>query len=328
MPTVGLGGNEERPLPKSKLDPGEAACTVSLYTWHRTCNCAGAMHIDMAEPSPHRDHSAAENSAIREALLRVWRAPILNPLFRTVSTYVPTSLQRRLADERARVRNAELKQQLAARPRLVPEREFRSLVSRALCTLAERHGRESLGDYFEFGVYNGTSLTCMYRELADLDLSHVRLFGFDSFEGFPADAAAEDEGRWQPGRCCSPFDFTVAALREEGVDLSRVTLVPGWFSDTLCAETRRAHRIQKASVIMVDCDLYSSTKAVLEFCEPLIADEAVVIFDEWTISRFPDKILGEKKAFLEFLEQRQCFSAVPFGQYAPRSQAFLINRIG
>jgi O-methyltransferase len=284
------------------------------------------MSTDIAESDPLQSPEGDANAAIRGALLRVWRAPILNPILRTVSAYVPSPLQRRLVEERARVRAAELKRQLALRPRLVPEPEFRALVSRALCTLAERHGRESLGDYLEFGVYNGTSLTCMYREVAELGLSQVRLFGFDSFEGFPPDSAAEDNGRWEPGRCCSPLDFTLAALRNESVDLDRVTLVPGWFSNTLTEATRRAHQIAKASVIMVDCDLYSSTKTALEFCEPLIAEEAIVIFDEWTITRFPDKTLGEKKAFLEFLDQRGCFTAVPFGQYAPRSQAFLVSR--
>jgi hypothetical protein len=285
------------------------------------------MNSGIAEGSFMAKDLADESaSTVREALLRLWRTPFLNPLWRTVTAYVPTSLQKRLADERARVRRLELRRQLAGRPRLVPERELRTLVARALRTLIERHGAGSLGDYLEFGVYNGTSLTGVYREVVAQNLPHVRLFGFDSFQGFPPNAAAEDEGRWQPGRCCSPLDFTVAALEAEGVDLSRVKLVPGWFCDTLNATTRREHQITKASVIMVDCDLYSSTKEALEFCAPLIVDEAVLIFDEWTITRSPDKVLGEKKAFLEFLEEHRHFSAVPFGQYVKRSQAFLVSR--
>jgi O-methyltransferase len=268
------------------------------------------------------------NPAFHRLLLRLWRTPILNPMFRTVARYAPRSVRQRIAQAKAQVHHVELRHRVMNRPRLVPEPQLRGLLSRALRALMDRHGRESLGDYLEFGVYNGTSLTCMYRELVALDLPRVRLFGFDSFKGFPPSAAHEDEGRWQPGRCHSPLDFTTAVLEAEGVDPSRLTLVPGWFSDTLKNATSRRHQITKASVVMVDCDLYSSTKEALEFCAPLITDEAVVIFDEWRVSRFPDKTLGEKKAFLEFLEERRCFSAVPFGQYAERSQAFLVARKG
>jgi O-methyltransferase len=162
--------------------------------------------------------------------------------------------------------------------------------------------------------------------LLALDLDHVRLFGFDSFDGFPASACDEDEGRWQPGRCHSPLAFTTAVLKAERVDLRRVTLVPGWFADTLNNATAQSHQIKKASVIMIDCDLHSSTKTALDFCGPLIKDEALILFDEWRVTRFPNAMMGEKKAFREFLEEWECFSAVPFGQYAERSQAFIVSR--
>lgn len=241
-------------------------------------------------------------------------------------TYAPPSIRKRVEEERALVQRLEARDRIATRPRLVPEQDLRDLLSRGLRTLAKRHGREGLGDYLEFGVYNGTSLTCMYRELVGFEVPHVRLFGFDSFQGFPPNAAHEDEGRWQPGRCHATLEFTTDVLRAEGVDLGRVMLVPGWFSDTLNAATIERHRITKASVIMIDCDLYSSTKEALNFCAPLIAEEALVLFDEWTITRLPASTMGEKKAFQEFLEEQRCFTAVPFGQYAQRSQAFLVSR--
>ena len=49
-----------------------------------------------------------------------------------------------------------------------------------------------------------------------------------------------------------------------------MTLVAGWFDDTLNEATIQKHRITKASVIMIDCDLYSSTKAALDFCARFI----------------------------------------------------------
>jgi O-methyltransferase len=263
---------------------------------------------------------------VRAMALRFWRTPGVNHVLRTSVRYAPAPVRQWIEAERALVHARERRNQVLHRARLVPEHDLRGLLRRGLRELTARHGRHGLGDYLEFGVYNGTSLTCMYRELVALNLHHVRLFGFDSFEGFPPSAAHEDEGRWQPGKCHATIGFTTSVLQAERVDLARVTLVPGWFADTLNDATAQSHQITKASVVMIDCDLYSSTKEALDFCAPLIKDEALIIFDEWNDTRFPNKDMGEKKAFYEFMKEWACFSAVPFGQYAERSQAFLVSR--
>ena len=265
-------------------------------------------------------------SRLERSLLRLWRTPGLNRLLRGTIDLLPGGMRHRVSRARARVQGVELGQQIRSRPRLVPEEDLRALLSRGLRTLMERHGRDGIGAYLEFGVYNGTSLICMYRELAALGLDHVRLFGFDSFEGFPPQAAVEDGGRWRPGRCRSDLAFTTAVLQHEGVDLSRATLVPGWFSDTLTPATARDLGITKASVIMIDCDLYSSTQEALDFCAPLIQDEALVLFDEWHARGLAGRNMGERRAFTEFLSRHRSFTATPFGQYARRTETFLVSR--
>ena len=44
-------------------------------------------------------------------------------------------------------------------------------------TYLSRNGKERVGDYLEFGVFQGTSMTCMYEVLKEMNLDHVRLFG-------------------------------------------------------------------------------------------------------------------------------------------------------
>jgi O-methyltransferase len=265
---------------------------------------------------------------IRASLLKLWRTPGLNRLFNVTLPYAPRSLRARVERERGYVRQSELEARIHTRVRLVPEAALHALLMRGLRTLVERHGRERVGDYLEFGVYNGSSLLCMFGALRQIGLDYVRLFGFDSFQGFPPNAAHEDEGRWQPGRCFSPLEFTRAVLEEHCIDPTRVTLVPGWFTDTLNNVTREQHRISKASVIMIDCDLYSSTKEALHFCAPLIQDEALLLFDEYYPRGLEHKNLGERRAFDEFLQETRCFEAEPFQQYAPRTQTFFIRRVG
>ena len=274
------------------------------------------------------DTQAAEATSflLHSPLLRLWRTPLFNRVFNVALPFAPATLREWVERERTRVREVDRQERILRRSRLVPESDFRALLARGLEALMPRVGRESFGDYLEFGVYNGTSLTCMYRELQAFGLDNVRLFGFDSFQGLPPDAHLEDEGRWRPGSCRSPLSFTTAVLEAENVDLSRVRLVPGWFRDTLNPDTIRRHDIRKASVIMIDCDLYSAAKDALNFCAPLIDDHALVLFDEYRPYGLEGKRAGERRAFEEFLDEWGCFRAEQFGSYIRRAESFLVSR--
>lgn len=262
---------------------------------------------------------ASDAFSLRGSLLRLWRDPRLNRLLNASLHYVPAPVRTYVEKERLRVR-------LRDRRRAVPERPYRDLLHRGLERLIARVGRDNLGDYLEFGVYNGTSLVSTFRETQAMGLAGMRLFGFDSFEGLPAAAATDDEGKWKPGAWRSELEFTQAVLDAEQVDRARVFLVPGWFSETCNAETAHRYNIAKASVIMVDCDIYTSAKEALDFCAPLIADEALVLFDDWNTGGLAARGLGERKAFEEWLAEWGCFAAEPFGTYRAKSETFMVTR--
>ena len=264
--------------------------------------------------------SSTPDPLIRQRLLRLWRTPAVNRLLNGSLRYAPGPVRAYVERQRLRVR-------LRERRRALPEQPFRRLLNRGITELAGRSGTGGLGDYLEFGVYNCTSLVSAFRELAALQLHHVRLFGFDSFQGLPAAAASEDDGVWQPGAWSSDLAFAEAVLAAERVERARVTLVPGWFSDTCTANTARRHDIAKASVIMVDCDLCSSTREALEFCAPLIRDHALIVFDDWHAGQLAAKNMGERRAFEEWLASSQCFSAEPFGSYNRKSESFIVSRV-
>ncbi|MET0283558.1 MAG: TylF/MycF/NovP-related O-methyltransferase [Polyangiales bacterium] len=207
--------------------------------------------------------------------------------------------------------------------RVLPVHALKAVQRKALEAL---RGSEPLGDYLEFGVFAGTSMTCMSEVLEERGLRDVRLFGFDSFEGMPPQAASEDEGTWAPGQFKFELEVTRAIMERRGVDLSRVTLTKGWFSDTLTPAFRTRHALQKASVIMVDCDLYSSTVDVLRFVEPLIQDRVVMFFDDWNSNELAAKNMGERRAFDEFLSAHPELEVEDFGSYASHAQCFLVTR--
>lgn len=159
------------------------------------------------------------------------------------------------------------------------------------------------GDYLEFGVFYGSSLACMHEARGRLGLSSVRLFGFDSFEGFPDSADQEPGSTWFPGQCRSSLDLARAYLRGQGVPDEAATLVKGWYSETLTPATRERLGINRASVLMIDCDLYSASRDALRFSAPLIGRAAVIYFDDWNAAGIGDLGEGERRAFEEFLAE-------------------------
>lgn len=244
----------------------------------------------------------------------------LKSIVRSVLKRLPTPLQTKIREIQAKNFIDTHGTDIAV---ILPVEELKNKQREALLYLQKKG---TVGDYLEFGVFSGTSISCMFQVLQELNLNQVRLFGFDSFEGMPAIAAQEDEGTWEPGQFEFGIEVTREILKRRGVDLQRTLLTKGWFCDTLKPEFRDRHNIQKASIIMVDCDIYSSTVDVLKFCEPLIQDEAILFFDDWNSNFLADKNLGEKKAFDEFLHAHPEFSVEDFGTYADHAACFIVKR--
>ena len=154
----------------------------------------------------------------------------------------------------------------------------------------------------------------------------MRLIGFNSFEGLPSEAKTDDAGYWAPRMFKADIRITKWFLNKAGVDWSRVTLVKGWFSETLNDATVEALQLNKASLIMIDCDMYRSAREALDFCAPLIDDQAIIIFDDWYSGGLDQKNLGEKRAFEEFLTGRNSFIAEPIARYGPNARVFKVSR--
>jgi len=202
------------------------------------------------------------------------------------------------------------------------ERDFMVAISGALDRLLAVESKDTLGDYLEFGVSRGTSMACVHHVLRERGLDRMRQIGFDSFQGLPPEAAKEG---WVPGRYASTTRATRHYLKANGVDLKQVTLVKGWFSDTLNERTRAQFGIKKASVLMLDCDIYAATKEALAFALPLVRKRAVLIFDDWGW-RSDRNMIGQREAYEECVIAPGLFSVEPLRGYIPQSRLFLISR--
>lgn len=145
-------------------------------------------------------------------------------------------------------------------------------------TLLERMARLSPdGMIMEFGVYEGTTINRISNVVK------TTVYGFDSFEGLPED--------WNRGMGRGFFKCDVPKVNEN------VQLVIGFF-DTSLTPFLETHT-DSVGFCHIDCDLYSSTKTVLDLLKPRFNRGTMILFDE--LANYPDFEHHEYKAFLEFL---------------------------
>lgn len=209
---------------------------------------------------------------------------------------------------------------------LVPERKLQEAFEQAIRILSESIGLDKIGSYLEFGVFVGTSMATMHAALKRFGLDDVKLFGFDSFKGLPDETTQEDVD-WKPGEFSCDLSTTRQFLKERATDPDRVCLIDGWFQDTLNQAAIENYGIGKASIIMVDCDIYASTADALRFCAPLISDQSIIFFDDWNSSGLADRNMGQKQAFDEFLAEHNQLSVDEVESYSDNSAAFSVTRL-
>lgn len=134
------------------------------------------------------------------------------------------------------------------------------------------------GQYLEFGVFRAYTL----NYIADL-VPNKTVYGFDSFYGLP------NEWLWLPQGEFST-NGELPAVRPN------VELIAGWYDETLENFPK-----QPIAFMHIDCDLYTSTKCVLDTLEQYIVSGTIIAFDDFPY--FPESEQHEYRAFIEFIER-------------------------
>jgi len=207
---------------------------------------------------------------------------------------------------------------------LVPPEKLKSFFTSCINILRDSKGKE-IGDYLEFGVFNGSSLSSMYLTAKESGCDSMRFFGFDAFEGLPKGAEKEDDGVWKKGFYACSFEKMKECLKRKDVNSKEINWIKGWYENTLNDKTMKKYKLKKVGIVFIDCDTYSSSKAVLEFIRPLIKEEAILCFDDWKLNDLDIKGMGEYKSFNEFLEKYPNFKVKEIKSYNRKSKSFLIK---
>jgi hypothetical protein len=163
------------------------------------------------------------------------------------------------------------------------------------------------GSIVECGVFRGFSLMSWAKLSSILEPENLtrRIYGFDSFNGFPSVSSNErtgsgiaEVGDFQT----SSYDELTELLRVYDQDrflghIPKVQLIRGDASKTI-PEFVQQNRHLLVSMLFIDLDLYEPTKAALEHILPRMPKGSILAFDELDNPIWP----GETEALLEKMQ--------------------------
>lgn len=180
------------------------------------------------------------------------------------------------------------------------------------------------GDYFEFGCH-GCGTFRMAHEWSRRHGHQCRLYAFDSFEGLPRQSAAEDaHPAWLSGAMATSQARFHQLCRIGRIPRARYEIIPGYYSASLTS-ARAQELPTNVCLAYIDCDLYSSTRPVLDFLASRLKHGMIIAFDDWfCYSR--DRDSGERAACREFFEGQSGWALVPYLNYSCAGMSFIVYR--
>jgi len=166
------------------------------------------------------------------------------------------------------------------------------------------------GSIVDCGVYRGASLMSWAKLSAMLEPENLtrRIYGFDTFEGFPSIRAQDRSQFMKPEKgelYSSSYDELLELIQEYDADrflghIGKVELIRGDIAK-MVPEFIQKHQHLVVSLLFMDCDLYEPTKTAVEHFLPRMPKGAILAFDELDNPIWP----GETLALLESVGIRQ-----------------------
>lgn len=136
----------------------------------------------------------------------------------------------------------------------------------------------------EFGVHSGKSINFFSSGCRNL-----QFYGLDSFEGLQEDWAGSN-------LAAGAFDLNGELPKVK----ANVTLVKGWFEETLPNLMKDTIGSREVPFVHVDSDTYEAAATVFEHIGSHLRPGTLVLFDE--LLGYPNWRNGEYKAFNEAVE--------------------------
>jgi len=191
--------------------------------------------------------------------------------------------------------------------------------------LSLKNNTQPLGDYYEFGLFRGYAFLKAFEHTQSLGIEDIHFYGFDSFKGLPpAEGIDEADGRFFEGQFSCSKENVEKNLADSGMEMNRTTLIEGFYNESLTPELKDQHSFRPASVVLMDCDLYSSTVDALTWIDSYLQDGTIILFDDW-FSFGESEELGQQKAMSEFLEKRPNYRVEHLWKFCKHGNAFVLK---
>lgn len=132
--------------------------------------------------------------------------------------------------------------------------------------------------FMEFGVWKGSSLSEIYDMYNDMIINNETIFyGYDSFLGLPEEVLDKNNPSYWTKEL-----FSLNGVVPEILNNERIKIVKGFFSESLTDEFAST-LTQKIGLLHIDCDIYTSTYDVLDFCfkNDLLVKGSIIMYDDW-----------------------------------------------
>lgn len=180
------------------------------------------------------------------------------------------------------------------------------------------------GDYVEFGSGGGATLITALR-LSTNSQSNRTFWTFDSFKGLPHSVSADDEHpQWSSGVYAVSEDDYRRRCELAGIDMQRVRMIAGFYESSLIQPD--VEYPSDIAIAYIDCDLFSSSRAVLNFLRSRLKNGMVIAFDDYYCHTSSGRS-GEQKAFELFRGELRSFEFERYLSIGWHGQSFISYKI-
>ena len=189
---------------------------------------------------------------------------------------------------------------------------------------------DTQGSYLEFGVFTGSSFNYamkVNKRIEKLGYKNMdcEFVGFDSFKGF-GPIKKDDEHPHYKGNVFSVNVGKVLRNIEKCAKGQKYRIIKGFYEDTIKNKTTKDLKIDKAKIIMIDCDLKEPATLALAFVKPSFQEGTIILFDDYVFFK-GSKEKGEYGAFDDFKKKNPEILFRRIFDYGYGSRAFIVHKI-
>jgi hypothetical protein len=189
---------------------------------------------------------------------------------------------------------------------------------------------DTRGSYLEFGVFTGSSFNYamkVNKKIEKLGYKNMdcEFIGFDSFKGF-GHIKEDDEHPHYKDHVFAINEGKVLKNIEKIAKNQKYRIIKGFYEDTIKNKTTKDLKIDKARIVMIDCDLKEPATLALAFVKSSLQEGTIILFDDYGFFK-GSKDKGEYGAFADFKKKHPEILFRRIFDYGYGSRAFIVHKI-